>query len=298
VRLHRDGHETVVETRAHPILGSAGELLGYRGVDRDVGERRRAAETIRALNAELEERVHRRTAELESAYRELESFSYSVSHDLRAPLRSIDGFSQALLEDCGDRLDASGREYLDRVRAATRRMGGLIDDLLALSRVTRQEMLREPVDLSAIALAVGAELAAGQAARVDLQVQPGLEILGDPKLLRLALWNLLENAWKFTGHRELGHVELGRARNGVYFVRDDGAGFDMAYAHKLFTPFQRLHAAEEFPGTGVGLAIVQRVIHRHGGRIWAEAAPGVGATFHFTLPQPHAEGSEGEVRAA
>jgi len=285
VNLHRDGHTVVLETSGVPFFDGSGQLLGYRGMDRDVTERHRAQEAIRALNAELEDRVRKRTAELEYAYRELEAFSYSVSHDLRAPLRGIDGFSLALLEDYGDTLDETARGYLERVRAGTRRMGLLIDELLTLSRVTRQEMHREPVDLGAIASEVGQELVpAADGRRVDLRLGAGLGAEGDPRLLRLVLTNLLENAWKFTARQAEPRVELGRRPDGAYFVRDNGAGFDMAFAHKLFAPFQRLHSADEFPGTGIGLAIVQRVVHRHGGRIWAEATPGEGATFYFTLP--------------
>jgi light-regulated signal transduction histidine kinase (bacteriophytochrome) len=219
--------------------------------------------------------------------RELEAFSYSVSHDLRAPLRAIDGFSQALVEDCGEQLDDSARDYLRRIRAATKRMADLIDDLLDLSRVTRREMRREPVDLSALASAIGSQLQRSEPARrVDLVVRPGLVARGDPHLLRLLLENLLGNAWKFTGGRAEARVEFGatEAHGGVaYFVRDDGVGFDMAYADKLFGAFQRLHAADEFPGTGIGLATVQRIVHRHGGRVWAESVVGGGATFYFSL---------------
>jgi PAS domain S-box-containing protein len=296
VNRHREGHEVVLETSAVPFFDGEGALVGYRGIDRDVTERHRAEEAIRTINAELEERVRRRTAELETAYHELESFSYSVSHDLRAPLRTIDGFSRALLEDYGERLEEEGRGCLERVRSATRRMGLLIDDLLSLSRVTRQEMRQELVDLSALAEDIAADLVTTHGERVELRVEPGLQVQGDPKLLRLALWNLLENAWKFTRDRAPGHVELGRLPAGPFFVRDDGAGFDMAYAHKLFTPFQRLHAPEDFPGTGIGLAIVQRVVRRHGGRIWAEATLGAGAAFFFTLPTP--TGVERQEQAA
>jgi len=285
INRHRDGRTVVLETSGVPFFDAEGRLLGYRGMDRDVTERHRAQEAIRALNARLEERVRERTAELEYANRELEAFSYSVSHDLRAPLRGIDGFSLALLEDYGDSLDETARGYLERVRAATRRMGCLIDELLTLSRVTRQEVHREPVDLGALALQVSQELLHSANGRpVDLHVAPGLVADGDPRLLRLALTNLLDNAWKFSGRQAEPRVEVGRRPDGVYFVRDNGAGFDMSYAHKLFAPFQRLHPAEEFPGTGIGLAIVQRVVHHHGGRIWAEATPHEGATFYFTLP--------------
>jgi PAS domain S-box-containing protein len=294
LNLRRDGHPVVLETSGVPFFAADGTLLGYRGIDRDVTERHRAQAAIRSLNAELEDRVRRRTAELEVAFRELESFSYSVSHDLRAPLRGIEGFSQAILEDYGKRLDDTGRNYLERIRSATRRMGLLIEDLMALSRVSRQEMRLERVDLSALVVDIGADLVSAQGAR-DLQVAPGLLGQGDPKLLRLALWNLLDNAWKFTGRRPTGRVEFGRAPDGAYFVRDNGAGFDMAYAHKLFAPFQRLHAADDFPGTGIGLAIVQRVVHRHDGRIWVEAAPDAGATFYFTLPGAPGGGAAAEA---
>ena len=288
INLHRDGREVCLETSGVPFFGADGALLGYRGIDRDVTERHRAEAAIRALNAELEDRVRQRTAELEVAFRELESFSYSVSHDLRAPLRGIDGFGQALLEDYGERLDDTGREYLQRIRAATRRMGLLIEDLMSLSRVSRQEMRVEPVDLSALVEDIGADLASAHGIR-ELKVMPGLVGQGDSKLLRLALWNLLDNAWKFTGRSQAPRVEFGRVFGGAYFVRDNGAGFDMAYAHKLFAPFQRLHGPEDYPGTGIGLAIVQRVVHRHDGRIWAEAAPGAGAAFYFTLPARNPE---------
>jgi signal transduction histidine kinase len=236
---------------------------------------------------ELEQRVVERTAQLETANKELESFSYSVSHDLRAPLRSIDGFSQALLEDYNDKLDAEGQADLRRVRAATQRMAQLIDDMLDLSRVTRAEIRREAIDLSALARNVGAELYKSESGRaIEFSVTEGLVAEGDARLLRIALENLLRNAWKFTGKHAAARIEFGVMQNNgkpAYFVRDDGAGFDMAYANKLFGAFQRLHAMSEFNGTGIGLATVQRIINRHGGRVWAEGEVEKGATFYFTL---------------
>ena len=230
--------------------------------------------------------LSRQTAELEASNRELASFSHSVSHDLRAPLRAVDGFSQALLEDYGSKLDAQALEYLQRLRAATGRMGDLIDDLLQLSRVTRETMRWEKVDLSALATEIAAELDESEPSRaVVWKIEPGLLTTGHPRLLGVLLRNLLGNAFKFTGKTPEATIEFGaEQREGkmVYFAKDNGAGFNMAYADKLFAPFQRLHAMEEFPGNGVGLATVQRVVHRHGGRVWAEAEVGKGATFRFT----------------
>jgi len=261
-------------------------VLAIFMASRIAGERRRAKDD-RRMKAELEQRVVERTAELEVANKELEAFSYSVSHDLRAPLRAIDGFSQALLEDYPDQLDETGRQYLARVRAGTQRMAGLIDDMLQLSRVARAEMRREAVDLSALAESVIRDLQRAEPARrVEVAIRPDLRAEGDTKLLRIALVNLLSNAWKFTGPRSAARIELG-LQNGserAFFVRDNGVGFDMAYEGKLFGAFQRLHDAHEFPGTGIGLATVQRVVHKHGGRIWAEGAVDRGATFYFTLP--------------
>ena len=236
---------------------------------------------------EISNRDHAERA-LHDANRELESFSYSVSHDLRAPLRSIDGFSQALVEDIGEHLPDEARSHLDRIRHATRRMGRLIDDLMALSKVGRAEMSRERVDLSDVAEQVVAELRRQQPARqIAVTIAPGLTARADAPLVRLAMQNLIENAWKFTSRRDLSTIEIGQTRDGergpAFFVRDNGAGFDPEYSHKLFGPFQRLHAVSEFPGTGIGLATVQRIVHRHGGRVWAEGRIDGGACFYFTL---------------
>lgn len=253
----------------------------------DVTERKQAEEALRQLNTELEKRVRSRTAALETANRELEAFAHSVSHDLRAPLRGIDGWSLALLEDFGDRLDPQGRKYLDRVRSEAQRMGVLIDDLLHLSRVSRAELCLRTVDLSSLAQSIIARLKESHPERsITFVVAPQMICTGDSQLLEIALTNLFDNAVKFTSNCSAAQVEFGRTEHEgatAYFVRDNGAGFDMAYAGMLFQPFQRLHKTSEFPGTGIGLATVQRVIHRHDGRIWAEGRVGGGATFYFTL---------------
>jgi PAS domain S-box-containing protein len=235
-----------------------------------------------------ERALHQYGSELATANRELESFSYSVSHDLRSPLRSIDGFAQALVEDYEDRLDDTGRAYLARIRAAAQRMGMLIDDLLSLSRVSRGELSRTTVDLTALAAEIAARLREQDPTRqVEWRIQAGLQAHGDPRLLRIALDNLLGNAWKFTSKRETAIIEMSvetqPGQPTVFRVRDNGAGFDMAHASKLFGAFQRLHGVQEFAGTGIGLATVQRIMHRHGGRVWAEGTVERGATFFFTL---------------
>lgn len=251
--------------------------------------RERAEEEVRQINLDLERRVQERTRQMEEANKELESFSYSVSHDLRAPLRSIDGFSQILAKKYHDLLDETGRDYLDRVRNATQRMGYLIDDLLRLARVARSQLERKEIDLGEIAEQVADELRKSDPLRqVDFVFQQGLSAYADPGLMRIVLVNLLGNAYKFTGKKPEASIEFGRcdvAGEQAFFVRDNGVGFNMAYAQKLFGAFQRLHGASEFPGTGIGLATVQRIIHRHHGRVWAEAKEGVGAAFYFTLPQ-------------
>jgi PAS domain S-box-containing protein len=253
----------------------------------DVTERKKAEQALQQLNIELEERVRARTAALEASNRELDAFAHSVSHDLRGPLRGIDGWSLALLEDYGERLDAQARKYLERVRSEAQHMGRLIDDLLHLSRVSQAELIPQPVDLSALAESIVARLKeAHRDRRINFMVAPNMQGTGDPRLLEVALTNLLENAVKFTATRPLACVEMGEAEyegKPAFFVRDNGVGFDMAYAGMLFQPFQRLHKPAEFPGTGIGLATVQRVIHRHGGRVWAEAQVGAGATMYFTL---------------
>jgi len=231
-----------------------------------------------------EKALAEREAALEAANRELEAFSYSVSHDLRAPLRAIEGFSALLAEQCGTQLEATGQRYLERIRSATRHMGRLIDDLLNLSRVTRTELHRRKVDLSRLASEVVAELRAREPQRQrTVLIQEHMTAQGDPHLLRIVLENLLNNAFKFTARQGEPRVEVGMQHGPVFFVRDNGVGFDPAHADKLFGVFQRLHRAEEFPGTGIGLATIQRIIQRHGGRVWAEGAVGQGATFYFTL---------------
>lgn len=265
-----------------------GEVIGIVGVARDITERKQAEQQIKQLNQELERRVIERTAQLEVANKELEAFSYSVSHDLRTPLRSIDGFSLALVERYDSQLDDKGKHYLQRVRAASQRMGELIDDLLNLSRVTRSQMHYQTVDLSAMVEAIAADIQQNQPERqVEFVIASGIVARADSRLLQVVFENLLNNAWKFTSNQVSPRIEFGTFSqpdgSTVYFVSDNGAGFDMAYADKLFGAFQRMHTEAEFPGTGIGLATVKRIIHRHGGQVWAKSAVDQGARFYFTL---------------
>jgi light-regulated signal transduction histidine kinase (bacteriophytochrome) len=282
--IRKDGKRIDVSLTVSPIIDSKGQVMGASAIARDITERKENEQAIEHLTEELRQRAFA----LEATTEELESFSYSVSHDLRAPLRGINGFAQALLEDYAPDLDDEGKKYLQRVCAASRHMGKLIDDLLRLSRVTRREIRRETVDLSALALSVAADLTHTDPQRnVDFVMTPGLVAEGDTGLLRIVLQNLIGNAWKFTARQPEPKIEFGLAReNGrsSYFVRDNGAGFDMAHADKLFGPFQRLHSVPEFEGTGIGLATVQRIVRRHGGQVWARAELHRGATFYFTLP--------------
>ncbi len=262
--------------------GDAGERYAD-GIIRDISARIAHERRVKQLN----EHLRIRSTELATINKELEAFSYSVSHDLRAPLRAMDGFSRLLLNEYGDRLDEKGRDRLERIRAAAQRMAALIDDLLKLSRVTRTELKWESVDLTQLAQDVMEALRQGEPERVvQFRIQPGLIVQGDARLLRVAITNLLSNAWKFTGYRSEALIEMGcNEREGIdtYFIRDNGAGFDMAYVDKLFSAFQRLHDARAFPGTGIGLATVQRVISKHGGRIWVESVVDQGTTFYFIL---------------
>ncbi len=313
----------VAEELEHRVLERTGDLRDANlELERQIGERRLVEEALRQAHLDLEQRVHDRTAklaqsntelmreiserrrveedmcklnmdllqrttQLESSNKELEAFSYSVSHDLRAPLRGIDGFSQAVLDDYGDKLDDTGKQYLQRVREASQRMAKLIDAMLNLARLIRAELIFESVDLSAIGRSVVSNLSKADPERqVEIVVADNLRTNADPDLTRVVLENLLGNAWKFSSHEEFARIELGMTYHysqPVFFVRDNGVGFDMTYAEKLFGAFQRLHAMSEFQGIGIGLATVHRIIQRHGGRIWADATVGKGATFFFTL---------------
>jgi len=287
--IKKDGRENFMEISITLITDNHGKHIGFRGLLRDVTERKLAENEIKKMNEELERRVKERTAQLEAANKELEAFSYSVSHDLRAPLRSIDGFSSALVEDYGDCLDNQGKDYLQRVRTASQRMAQLIDDLLNLSRVSRSEICKEKVSLSNMAQEIMAEFQQDEPDKnVKFNYTSDLVVEGDMRLLRIMMENILGNAWKFTSKNLSATIEFGlhtKEKNGksVFYIRDDGAGFDMAYANKLFGPFQRLHSPEEFSGTGIGLATVARIINRHGGKVWAEGELEKGSTFYFSL---------------
>ncbi len=282
----KDGKRIWGSLNVLPVFDN-GKLLFLEGTLIDISKRKEAEFQFKKLTEELEVHIRERTEQLEATNKELEAFSYSVSHDLRAPLRAIDGFSLALLEDYGDQLDDDGKDYLQRVRLASQRMANLIDDMLKLSRLTRGDMYPGEINLSEMALGILEELQSSQPDRkVQCNISPDVIAYGDFRLLRAAMSNLLANAWKFTGKIEQPVIDFGVKKekgNTVYFIKDNGAGFDMDYADKLFGTFQRLHSFGEFDGTGVGLAIVQRVFHRHGGNVWAEATVNQGAAFYFTL---------------
>jgi PAS domain S-box-containing protein len=283
----RDGSLRIVLINSSASYREDGTLLHARLFTHNITGRRRADEENHRLNLELEKRVQQRTAQLEAANKELEAFSYSVSHDLRAPLRALRGFTEALLELHSSQLDSRGQEFLRRACNASNQMDRLIEDLLKLSQVSRGDLQYQEVNLSLIAGEIAAELAASDPARkVEFVIAPDCAADGDPRLVRVALDNLMRNAWKFSGKRPDARIEFGLTDDPetAFFVRDNGAGFDMTFAKRLFGVFQRLHAASDFPGTGIGLATVQRIIHRHGGRSWAVGAINQGATFYFTLP--------------
>jgi light-regulated signal transduction histidine kinase (bacteriophytochrome) len=272
-----------------PILDESGQIVGASKIARDITRRKQTENEIRQLNANLEQRVADRTAELTAANQELDAFAYAVSHDLRAPLRAMSGFSQALAEDYGEKLEGEARAYLDQIAIASSKMGGLIDGMLALSRSTRGEMRLNRIDITAMATRLLKELSAREPAReVRWQVEPTLNAMGDARMIEAVMSNLLDNAWKYTGKTVEPAI---RVHHGAvddqpgFCIADNGAGFDMTHAERLFKPFQRLHRQDEFTGIGIGLATVQRIVHRHGGEIRAHAEPGKGATFCFSLPE-------------
>jgi signal transduction histidine kinase len=286
-KIRKDGSRFPAVVSVTALRDGQGEIIGYLLIGTDNTARRKAEEAVRQLYAELEQRVIQRTAELETANKELEAFSYSVSHDLRTPLRAVDGYSQAVLEDYGPQLPEGGRRYLQTIREGAQRMGALIDDLLTFARLNRQELNKRAIDTGRLVRDALDELGSPWPDRqVEILVGDLPASSGDPALLKQVWLNLLSNALKYTRKRDKAVVEIGCMKTSgtdTFFVRDNGTGFDMRYADKLFGVFQRLHRAEDYEGTGVGLAIVQRIVHRHGGRVWADAAIDRGATFYFTL---------------
>jgi light-regulated signal transduction histidine kinase (bacteriophytochrome) len=284
----KTGKELWLETDIAPIADESGKFTHWVAVERDITERRQQQEEILNLNNELEERVLLRTAQLVAANKELESFAYSVSHDLRSPLNTIHGFSQLLAKIDAENISEKGKHYLNRIGVGVEQMGELIEGLLTLAHLSREQLKSENVDLSAVARQIEQDHRAREPQRqAQVNIQDGLSAHGDPRLLSAVFQNLLANAWKFSSKKPLARIdvgsELGADGDTIYFVKDNGAGFDMAFAHKLFGTFERLHSPGDFAGTGIGLATVKRVIERHGGRVWAESKINEGATFYFTL---------------
>jgi hypothetical protein len=286
--LRRDGTTRYFQDNGYPLIDSEGNVSNLVGFRVDVTARKHDEEKIRHMNSELERRVSERTAELQFANQEMEAFCYSISHDLRAPLRSIRGYSEIVLQEFGEKLDSRGEEYLKRACESAGHMNQLLDDLLRLSVISRGELQREQTDLNELVQQIAAELKSAEPERkVKFKIDRGLTARGDARLLQIALGNLVSNAWKFTSKKTDAMIEVGLTeQNGesVFFVRDNGEGFEMEWKHRLFGVFERLHSTKDFPGTGIGLAIVQRIIQRHGGRVWAEGKSHEGATFYFTLP--------------
>ena len=285
--LHRDGSTRYVQDNGYPLIDADGRISSFVGFVVDVTDRKRDEERIRQMNGELERRVLERTSELQFANKEMEAFCYSISHDLRAPLRSIRGYSEIVLEEYAPKLDGRGRDFLKKASDSATQMNQLLDDMLRLSVISRGELQREQTDLSGMARQLLETMKAGEPERkVTFRIGEKLTVQGDSRLLQIALGNLLGNAWKFTGRKADAVIEFDSTSHGgerVFFVRDNGEGFDMEWKHRMFGVFERLHSAKEFPGTGIGLAIVHRIIQRHGGRIWAEGKRHEGATFYFTL---------------
>ncbi len=295
VMLHRNGQKVVLESSGTPVIDDDGTFLGYRGSDRNITERKVTEQELARYRSHLETMVAERTAELEITNRELEAFSYSVSHDLRAPLRAIDGFSQLILDDYSDIVDDTGRDFLSRIREGAQNMGILIDTLLSLSRVSRVDFKPEVIDLSALVKSIAKKYKKIEPDRViHIEIMQDIHCVADKRLVAILLDNLISNAWKYTRKKKNARLEFGEKKMGgrkVYYVRDNGAGFDMRYANKLFGAFQRLHEPSEFEGTGIGLATVLRIIQRHNGEIWAEARPDRGAVFYFTLNRKNHTGN-------
>ena len=287
--LHRDGDYLCFQDNGYPLINSEAKVSNIVGFRMDISARKRDEEKIRQMNSELERRVTERTAELQFANKEMEAFCYSISHDLRAPLRSIRGYSEIVLQEYSEKLDGVGADYLKRACDSSSHMNQLLDDLLRLSVISRGELQKEKTDLGALLKPLIEGLKSTEPERkAKFKLGRGLTVQGDARLLQIALGNLLSNAWKFTGRKPETRIEFGATeKNGerIFFVRDNGEGFEMEWRHRLFGVFERLHSAKDFPGTGIGLAIVQRVIQRHGGRIWAEGKRNEGATFYFTLAE-------------